>query len=146
MSHPVNAYAALGGHPGLGRMVERFADRVSGDPAIAGYFGAVDVRTWRSQQLDVLAAAIGGPQRNTVASAPAPPAAQTLTDAEFDRLLIHLRAALVEVGTGEEGIRDVITAASATRDLIVIPRDETIPPLEKDISNEVWNRPDGERP
>jgi hemoglobin len=128
VAHPVNAYAAVGGHPGLGRVVERFADRLLGDPAIAGYFGAADGRTWRCHQLDVLAAAIGGPQRNTAAVAAAPPAAQTLTDAVFDRLLDHLRAALGDAGTGEENIRDVIAAASATRDLIVIPPATNIPP------------------
>jgi hemoglobin len=127
VAHPVNAYAAVGGHPGLGRVVERFADRVLGDPAIAAYFRTADVRTWRNQQMDLLAAAIGGPQRNTAAIAAAPPAAQTLTDADFDRLLDHLRAALVDAGTGEEGIRKVVAAASATRDLIVIPRADTIP-------------------
>ena len=120
MTHPVNAYVALGGHPGLRRAVEQFTELVLGDPTVAVHFEASDPGAWRWHQLEVLAAAVGGPQRNSAANKANPPEAERLTDAEFKRVLIHLKAALVEVGADERAIRGVIKAASQTRDLIVL--------------------------
>jgi hemoglobin len=120
VTHPLNAYAALGGHPGLRRAVEHFAELVLGDPTVAGHFRAMDPEAWRWHQLEVLAAAVGGPQRNSVASHVGPPWSERLTEAEFNRVLGHLGAALSEVGADEGAIRDVIEAASQTRDLVVI--------------------------
>jgi len=43
-----------------------------------------------------------------------------MTDEEFNRVIGHLNAALAEVGADEGAIREVIGAAFATRDLIVV--------------------------
>ena len=119
MTHSVNAYAALGGHPGIRRAVEQFARFVLGDPMVAGHFAAPDPGAWRRHQLEVLAAAVGGPQRNSAATGASGPGTQ-LSDAEFTRVLDHLTAALIEVGADEEAIRDLITATSENPDLIVV--------------------------
>ena len=125
--HTVNVYAALGGHQVLRRAVDLFTDLLLGDPAVAGHFGAKDTGAWRRHQLEVPAAAVGGPQRNSATSTVAAPGAECLTDEEFNRVLGHLRAALAEVGAGEVAIRDVIEAASQIRDLIVIAPEITYP-------------------
>jgi len=118
--HPVNVYAALGGHPGLRRAVDRFAERLVRDPSVSGYFASDDPDALRAQQLDLLAAAMGGPQRNSTAIGSRPPAQHAMTEAAFERVIGHLNAALVEVGADEGTIRDVIAAVSATHDLIVV--------------------------
>jgi len=125
VTHPVNVYAALGGHQVLRCAVELFSERLLDDPAVAGHFGAKDNGAWRRHQLEVLAAAVGGPQRNSAASTVAAPGAKCLTVGEFNRVLGHLSAALAEVGADERAIRDVIEAASQTRDLIVIAPEST---------------------
>jgi len=127
VTHSVNAYAALGGHPGLRRTVEHFAELVLGDPAVAGYFRPRDAAAWRRHQLEVLAAAIGGPQRNSAASQLRAPDSEHLTAAEFNRVLGHLRAALSQASAHEAAIRDVVAAVAQTRDLIVIAPETTHP-------------------
>jgi hemoglobin len=129
VTHSVNAYAALGGHPGLRRAVEHFAELVLGDATVAGHFTVRDPAAWHRHQLEMLAAAIGGPQRNTGASQTTAPGPGRLTEAEFNRVLGHLRAALSQAGAHETAIRDVIGAVAKTRDLIVIAPETTHPHL-----------------
>jgi hemoglobin len=129
VTHSVNAYAALGGHPGLRRAVEYFAELVLSDSTVAGHFRVRDPAAWRRHQLELLAAAVGGPQRNSTAGQLVAPGAERLTAAEFHRVLGHLRAALYQAGAHEAAIRDVIEAVAQTPDLIVIAPETTHPQL-----------------
>jgi hypothetical protein len=40
-----------------------FSVRIIADPALAGYFAGVDLDAIRAHQVELLAAAVGGPQR-----------------------------------------------------------------------------------
>ena len=48
-----------------------------------------------------------------------------ITNADFDRVIGHLNAALVEAGAADGAIRDVLTAVNALRDEVVQSSSET---------------------
>lgn len=112
-------YAALGGYPGLRRAVADFMDRVVGDPPLAAHFTGVDMGVLRGHQVDLLAAALGGPRAYRGRPLLSVHKGMNITDAEFDRVIGHLNAALVEVGADDGTIRTVVGAVAATRDQIV---------------------------
>lgn len=112
-------YAALGGYPGLRRAVDEFMERVVADPPLTAHFVGVDMSTLRSHQVDLLAAAVGGPRDYMGRDLTVAHTGMHITDEEFDRVIGHLNAALVEVGADDGTIRSVISAVAATRDQIV---------------------------
>jgi hemoglobin len=119
VSQPLNAYEALGGHPGIRRAVDGFYDRIASDPVLAGFFVGVDHAALRGHQVDLLAVVAGGPGRYTGRQMSAAHAGLNITNADFDRVLGHLNAALVEAGAADGAIRDVLTAVNALRDEVV---------------------------
>ena len=58
-------YAALGRHPGIRRAVDQFYERVAADASLTGYFAGADMGRLRSHVVELLAAAVGGPNRYT---------------------------------------------------------------------------------
>jgi hemoglobin len=52
---------AIGGRAALDAAVERFQQRVSADPELAGYFDGMDMRRILARQLTLLAFVAGGP-------------------------------------------------------------------------------------
>jgi hemoglobin len=119
VSKPLSAYEALNGHPGIRRAVDGFYDRIAADPILAGFFVGVDQAKLRGHQVDLLAVVAGGPGRYTGRQMSAAHAGLNITNADFDRVLGHLNAALVEAGAADGAIRDVLTAVNALRDDIV---------------------------
>ena len=112
-------YAALGGYPGLRRAVDDFMERVVADPPLTAHFVNSDLKVLRSHQVDLLTAALGGPRDYRGRDLTIAHAGLNITDTEFDRVVGHLNAALVEVGADDGTIRTVIGAVAATRDQIV---------------------------
>ena len=90
--------------------MDGFYDRIAADPALAGYFAGVDQTVLRGHQVDLLAAVAGGPQRYTGRQLAIAHAGLNITNAEFDRVMGHLNAALVEAGAADGTIRRVLTA------------------------------------
>jgi len=119
VSQPPNAYEALGGHPGIRRAVDGFYDRIAADPILAGYFAGVDQSVLRGHQVDLLAAVAGGPQRYTGRQMAAAHAGLNITNADFDRVMGHLNAALVDAGAADGAIRGVLAAVNALRAEVV---------------------------
>ena len=119
MSKPLSTYEALDGHPGIRRAVDGFYDRIAADPILAGFFVGVDQAALRRHQVDLLAVVAGGPGRYTGRQMAAAHAGLNITNADFDRVLGHLNAALVEAGAADGAIRDVLTAVNALRDDVV---------------------------
>ena len=109
------AYAALGAHPGIRRAVDRFYERIAADPGLAGYFKDADMDQLHRHQVELLAAAVGGPGRYTGRSMAEAHRGLHVTDAAFDRVLGHLNATLVEVGADDRTIGKVLRTLSAMR-------------------------------
>ena len=120
MSEPAtNLYGALGAHRGIRRAVGDFLDRVSHDRALAGYFEGVDMDGLRRHQVELLAAATGGPGNYSGREMATAHAGLNITDTAFDRVLGHLNAALVDAGADDGTIRAVVTVLSGMRNEIV---------------------------
>jgi hemoglobin len=114
-----SAYEALGGYPGIRRAVDGFNDRIATDPLLAGHFVGIDQAVLRGHQVDLLAEVAGGPQQYTGRTLAEAHAGLNVTDADFDRVLGHLNAALVEAGVEDRTIRHVLTAIDALRGEVV---------------------------
>ena len=116
MSDPVGgAYEALGAHPGIRRAVDQFYERIAADPSLARYFAGVDLDRLRAHQVELLAAAAGGPGRYTGREMLQAHRGLHITDAAFDRVLGHLNAALVDAGAHDWTIRQVLRTVSQMR-------------------------------
>jgi hemoglobin len=113
------AYEALGSYPGIRRAVEGFYDRIAADPVLAGFFTGVDQVVLRGHQVDLLVEVAGGPRRYTGRALAAAHQGLNVTDADFDRVLGHLNAALVDAGADDGTIRGVLTAIDALRGDVV---------------------------
>lgn len=113
------AYRALGAHPGIRRAVDRFYDRIAADPSLTRFFVGADLDRLRDHQVELLAAAVGGPSRYSGRYTGREMARAhhglRITDAAFDRVLGHLNAALVDAGADERTIRQVLRTLSQMR-------------------------------
>jgi hemoglobin len=112
-------YGALGAHRGIRRAVDDFLERISTDRALAGYFAGVDIEGLRQHQVELLAAATGGPGNYSGRAMAIAHAGLNITDAAFDRVLGHLNAALVDAGADDGTIRAVLVVLSGMRTEIV---------------------------
>lgn len=119
VSQPSGAYEALGGHPGIRRAVDGFHDRLTSDPRLAGYFADIDGDVLRGHQVDLLAAVAGGPQRYTGRDLASAHTGLLISDADYNRVMGHLNAALVEAGVGDRTIRTVLSAVEGFRSEVV---------------------------
>jgi hemoglobin len=116
MSDPAQSpYAALGRHPGIRRAVDQFYERIAEDASLTEYFKGADMDRLRRHQVELLAAAVGGPNRYTGRSMVQAHRGLHITDAAFDRVLGHLNATLVDVGADDRTIREVLRALSGMR-------------------------------
>lgn len=109
------AYEALGAHPGIRRAVEQFYERIAADPSLNRFFAGADLDRLRAHQVELLAAAVGGPGEYTGRQMAQAHRGLHITDVAFDRVLGHLNAALVDVGADERTIRQVLGALSQMR-------------------------------
>jgi len=109
------AYEALGAHPGIRRAVDQFYERIAADPSLTRFFAGADMDRLRAHQVELLAAAVGGPSRYAGREMSQAHRGLHITDVAFDRVLGHLNAALVDVGADERTIREVLRALSQMR-------------------------------
>jgi hemoglobin len=128
MAKPPDAYEVLGGHPGIRRAVDGFYDRVTVDPVLAGYFTGIDQAGLRAHQVDLLAEIAGGPRRYTGRALATAHRHLNVTNPDFDRVLGHLNAALVEAGADDGTIRGVLTAIEDLRGDVVTAQPPPSPP------------------
>jgi len=108
-------YAALGRHPGIRRAVDQFYERIAADPVLTGYFADADMNRLRRHVVELLAAAAGGPGQYSGRTMADAHRGLHITDAAFDRVLGHLNATLVDVGTHDRTIREVLSTLSGMR-------------------------------
>jgi hemoglobin len=115
----VNPYEAIGGAPGVRRLVDRFYDVMEADPAAATIraMHAADLGPMRDRLYEFLSAWLGGPplyfQRpghKCIMSAHAPFA---IGEAERDQWMMCMRRAMADSGVPEE-MRALLDRAFST--------------------------------
>lgn len=112
-------YTRVGGTPALVAVVDDFYRRVVADPRLAGYFTGVDMPTLRRHQTLMLTRVLGGPDAYHGRPLGEAHAGLGVDDADFDRVVGHLTAALVDAGVPGDVLGRVSEVLEAARAEVV---------------------------
>lgn len=112
-------YEKLGGEAAVSATVDLFYKKVLADDRLKGYFEGVDVERLRRHQKSFLAVAFGGGALGTIGQklrgAHAHLVEQGIGDAEFDRIVDLLEAALAELKVPKELIGEALQTIDGLR-------------------------------
>jgi len=118
----IDLYEAIGGGAKISAAVALFHRKVLADPSLAGFFVRADMNGLQAKQAMFLSMLIGGEQRYTgrdIREAHAGSRLQGLTDAHFDTLMGHFRAALEEIGVESTAVAQIMERLETTRDSVL---------------------------
>jgi hemoglobin len=115
----MSIYAKIGGAPSVSLAVDRFYERVTGDPSLARHFEDVDLARLKSHQRAFLGAALGGPESYSGRDMAAAHAGLGITDDDFDRVVQHLVDTLTSLGVDDDTIAAIGAALAPLQDQIV---------------------------
>ena len=91
-------YDEIGGKAAVAAAVDVFYGHVLGDPVLAPWFRATDMRRQKAHMRAFMAAALGGPRIYAGRDMAAAHAGLGIGDEAFDRVVGHLVATLGELG------------------------------------------------
>jgi hemoglobin len=109
-------YERLGGEPAVEAAVDVFYRKVLGDELISHHFEDVDMARQREKQKAFLSFAFGGPAYGTGPGLRAVHARLKLTEPDFDAVMGHLGATLVELKVPAELIKEAARIALSVKD------------------------------
>jgi len=112
-------YDRLGGDGAIKAVVDRFYERVTGDPDLAGYFADADLIGLRRHQAAFISQAIGGPTGYDGRDMALAHKGLGITGPAFDRVVEHLVETLRELGVPQGEIGEVGAILSPLREQIV---------------------------
>src|SRR5215472_6286125 len=115
----VSIYESIGGGPALAAVVEDFYERVLADPQLAGFFAGASMPKLKGRQVEFFAAALGGPYAYQGASMRQVHAGRGISQADFDKVALHLTGALTAAGVPTETITQIAAAIMPLADEIV---------------------------
>jgi hemoglobin len=108
-------YERLGGEAAVDAAVDIFYRKVLADERIAHYFEDVDMNVQRAKQKAFLTFAFGGPNRYTGADLRKAHAQMKLTEADFNAVMGHLGATLVELNVPAPLIAEAAAVANSVK-------------------------------
>ena len=100
-------------------MAECFYDRVLVDPELAPFFEGIDVEKLREHLADFLTVLTGGPNLYKGRDLLASHQGLKISEADFDRLMVHVAAAAEELDIAPEDIATVAEAIIGLKDQVV---------------------------
>lgn len=112
-------YDEIGGAPAVGAAVDGFYQRVTADPDLAHYFDGIDMARLRGHQRAFIGAALGGPEPYLGRSMDEAHAGLAITAADFDAVVEHLVAVLVDLGVPMTKVEAIGAALAPLKDQIV---------------------------
>lgn len=115
----VSIYDAIGGEPALVAVVDDFYTRVLADPQLAGFFAGANMPKLKGRQVEFFAAALGGPDVYEGGSMRRVHQGRGISQADFDKVAVHLTTSLAAGGVPEETIGQIATAITPLADDIV---------------------------
>ncbi len=119
MSSPISLYERLGGDGAIKVVVDRFYQRVTGDPDLAAHFASVDLARLRRHQAALIAQATGGPTGYDGRDMATAHAALDISGPAFDRVVGHLLETLRELQVPPREIDEVGVVLGPLREQIV---------------------------
>jgi hemoglobin len=133
----------LGGEANVKKVVDDFVAAAATDPKVdffrKGKFKDTDVPTLKRLLVEFVSAAAGGPLKYSGRTMKESHKGMGITDAEFDALAGHLKAALEKNGAKPADVTAVLTAVGGTRKDIVEAKDS-----ETTKEKTLWERLGGE--
>jgi hemoglobin len=115
----VSIYESIGGGSALAAVVDDFYARVLADPQLAGFFSGANMPKLKGRQVEFFAAALGGPDLYQGASMRKVHAGRGISRADFDKVAVHLTAALAAAGVPAATIAQIAAAITPLADDIV---------------------------
>ena len=111
-------FERIGGEKAVQAAVIKMYDKVLGDELLAPFFEDIDVDALRHSQMAFVTVAFGGPNHYTgknMRSAHEKAVRSGLSDAHFDRVAAHLKAAMEELSVPAELIAEALAIVGSTR-------------------------------
>ena len=115
----VSIFESIGGESALTTVVDDFYVRVLADPQLAGFFAGANMPKLKGRQVEFFAAALGGPDFYQGASMREAHAGRGIGQADFDKVALHLTAALAAAGVPAETVTQIAGAVTPLADDIV---------------------------
>ena len=115
---PPSLYSRIGGEGGVEELVVGFYSRVLEDPTLARFFMNLDTPRLIRKQIAFITFAFGGVTGYSglkLREAHRGAAGRGMTDAHFDAVVGHFRAALEEKGVGEAEIAEALAIVESVR-------------------------------
>jgi hemoglobin len=112
-------YERLGGKDAITAVVDDFVARCAADGRINGKFARTDIPRLKSELVDQVSAATGGPATYTGRDMRTAHDGMSVTGGEFDALVADLVATLDKFGVGEAEKSELLSALAPMRSDIV---------------------------
>jgi truncated hemoglobin YjbI len=115
-------YDTIGGSRRINTAVELFYARVLADESLRPFFEGVDVKGLSARQSMFISMLVGGRKVYTgknLALAHAGSRMKGMTEAHFNTMLDHFRAALTELQVAPERVAEIMTRLEGTRDAVL---------------------------
>lgn len=117
----MNIYDAIGGEPALVAVVDDFYVRVLADPQLSGFFAGANMPKLKGRQVEFFAAVLGGPDVYQGADMRQVHLGRGISQADFDKVALHLTTALAAAGVPTETIAQIAQAVTPLAGDIVSP-------------------------
>ncbi|HVW79598.1 MAG TPA: group 1 truncated hemoglobin [Mycobacteriales bacterium] len=119
----MSIYDAIGGAGAVSAAVDNFYVRVMADADLAPYFDGIDMAKLKAHQRMFISAALGGPEPYQGRRMAVAHAGLDITDAEFDAVVGHLAATLIDLGVDAGTIEQIAGALAPLRaDIVARPQ------------------------
>lgn len=118
MNQSVSLYERIGGAEAVKAAVALLYDKILSDPMLMPFFKDIDVDRLRSSQSAFVSMAFGGPVQYTGASlrkAHERLVARGLSDPHFDKVALHLKAAMEDLSVPPSLITEALRIVETTR-------------------------------
>ena len=112
-------FERLGGMVSIDVAVDRFYERVVGDPELAAFFDPVDLHRLRAHQKAFLAMALGGSHCYEGRDLATAHRGRGISDRHVDLVACHLAAVLASLGVSPELNDEVVEAVDGLRDEVL---------------------------
>jgi hemoglobin len=115
-------YETIGGRLRIKAAVELFYEKVYADPSVRHFFEGVDLKGLHARQSMFVSMLLGGKIVYTgkdIREAHANSRMKGMTDAHFDTMLKHFRAALEEIEVQPDRVVKIMALLEGTRDAVL---------------------------
>jgi hemoglobin len=115
-------YETIGGRLRIKAAVDLFYEKVYADPSLRHFFEGVDLQGLHARQSMFVSMLLGGKIVYTgkdIRAAHSNSRMKGLTDAHFDTMLKHFRAALEEIQVQPDKVVKIMTLLEGTRDAVL---------------------------